>query len=349
MSDFRLPGDLTKLSAKELAELKTAARAASDEILTRDTATAPFTMDDAAKLKGYEQAIKSIVDAETVLAQAESAIAADINAARDSISAMFDTAPDQDAGDTNGGADPEPATTTEPELVTASAQRGKTDVRDVLRKPTLNVRLRNMPEGEQPTRKRPTASEDDLIITAASDVPGFPSGSLIKDKMSLVDAFQTRARGLTPTHGSPNYIGVASIKNQFDVVLDQRMSPYEIEDALKRISDPAQLWTMNNEGQGIHTAGGGFCAPPINRYEFFNIACEDGMIDLPTFGVERGGINFPVSPSFADVLSGSFTSATTPWLWTNTDDVSTVTGSPNATHSATNGNVRIAIHTAVCQ
>jgi len=70
------------------------------------------------------------------------------------------------------------------------------------------------------------------------------------------------------------------------------------------------------------------------RYDFFNIACEDGMIDLPTFGAERGGVSFPVSPSLADTFSPAlpwyteFSSDTVPWLWTNEDDILAVTGSP---------------------
>jgi hypothetical protein len=50
---------------------------------------------------------------------------------------------------------------------------------------------------------------------------------------------------------------------------------------------------------------------------------------LPTFGVQRGGVQFPVSPSLADVFTGSFTNATNPWLWTEADDILTVTGAPN--------------------
>lgn len=330
MSEFRLPGDLTKLTARELAELKTAARAASDEILTRDTATAPFTMDDAAKLKGYEQAIRQIVDAETTLAQAEAAVAAEIGAARDSISAMLDTAPDQDAGDDTGTtADPQPAEpVAEPQLVTAGAQRGKTDVRDVLKKPTLNVKLRNIPDDPRGKRQPVGFSDEELIITAASTVGEYSSGSRFADLNAVSDAFHKQARRMAPSHGKPDYLTVASIQNQFEHVLSPDTPLNEVERIIKEISNPDKLWTTDSGGN-ITTAGGGFCSPSINRYQFFNIACEDGMIDIPTFGVERGGVNFPVSPSLADVFSGTFTSATNPWLWTETDDIATVTGAPN--------------------
>jgi hypothetical protein len=61
-------------------------------------------------------------------------------------------------------------------------------------------------------------------------------------------------------------------------------------------------------------------------------------------GVSRGGIRFPVSPAIGDVFfqsggsnpaSGfggfafSMSNATDPWLWTETDDILTVTGSVN--------------------
>jgi hypothetical protein len=93
----------------------------------------------------------------------------------------------------------------------------------------------------------------------------------------------------------------------------------------------------NSAGSGKFeslVAAGGWCAPAQIRYDFFNIAAECGMIDLPTFGVERGGISFPVSPSLADTFSPAlpwytaFSNATVPWLWTNQDDILAVTGSP---------------------
>jgi hypothetical protein len=82
------------------------------------------------------------------------------------------------------------------------------------------------------------------------------------------------------------------------------------------------------------TAAGGWCAPSEIRYDFFNVACSGGKIDLPTFGVQRGGLRWPISPSLADAYSpdlapfeAAFSNATVPWLWTEGDDIVAATGS----------------------
>jgi hypothetical protein len=95
---------------------------------------------------------------------------------------------------------------------------------------------------------------------------------------------------------------------------------------IQRKSLPSEMASM--------VASGGWCAPSQIRYDFFNIAEECGMIDLPTFGVERGGIQFPISPSLADTFSPAlpwytaFSNATVPWLWTEGDDILAATGAP---------------------
>jgi hypothetical protein len=80
-------------------------------------------------------------------------------------------------------------------------------------------------------------------------------------------------------------------------------------------------------------------------YDFFNIAdAPSGILDLPTVGVTRGGLQWPVSPAIGDVFfqaggsnpaSGfggfafSFANTSDPWLWSEADDQATVTGSVN--------------------
>ena len=86
-------------------------------------------------------------------------------------------------------------------------------------------------------------------------------------------------------------------------------------------------------------AGGGWCAPSAIRYEFFNVADVDGLVDLPTVGISRGGLKFPVSPTIADAFKtdagatiglapfgATFSSGSDPWLWSETDDIASVTG-----------------------
>ena len=176
-------------------------------------------------------------------------------------------------------------------------------------------------------------------VTASIDIPGVAHGTELPDIRALGEAFQRKVKAIPTTRdgkGAPRHL-VASVKNTFDHTLDERTNPAVVE----------ELWRdmTKSENQKALVAGGGWCAPSQLMYDFFNIAeASDGVIDLPTVGVSRGGIRFPVSPAIGDVFfqaggsnpaSGfggfafSMSNATDPWLWSETDDQLTVTGSVN--------------------
>jgi hypothetical protein len=177
-------------------------------------------------------------------------------------------------------------------------------------------------------------------VTASVNVPGRSAGEQLTFD-DMVAAFQRTAKQVRVTHdGSGHETVVATIENRYEHVLDDRSSPAQVEALMRDLT--------SSENQQALVAGGGWCAPSENRYDFFNIVCSDGLVDLPTFGVSRGGIRYPISPSIADavfVITGTqagtlsnqnlapfgatFSSASVPWLWTETDDIATVTGAPN--------------------
>lgn len=169
------------------------------------------------------------------------------------------------------------------------------------------------------------ASSRPLSVQAGVDIPGVARGSDLMDLNALVDAFHRRARGLPVTRGAPSEQLVATIRNEFEHTVDDRTQPGQVEELFRFLTSPDKRQAL--------VAGGGWCAPSETRYDFFNIACESGVIDLPTFGVTRGGIRFPVSPSLADAdlapFVNTFDNTSNPWLWTEDDDTATVTGSPN--------------------
>jgi len=159
-------------------------------------------------------------------------------------------------------------------------------------------------------------------ITAAAPTSGVMIGQRFDDMTALADAMSTHSRSLVATHGRPSYLTVATVHNDFEYELDgERSTLQQVEALFNQIRSEDALEAL--------VAGGGWCAPSELRYNFFNITCDDGMIDLPTFGVKRGGVRFPVSPSLADVFTGTFNNTTNPWLWVESDDILTVTGSPN--------------------
>lgn len=175
-----------------------------------------------------------------------------------------------------------------------------------------------------------------VAVTAGVDIPGISTGSDLPTMEAMAEAFQKRARGVPVTAmgiastqgGSP----ALSIRNEFEHTIDDRTPPQKVDELLRHVT--------RREAQDALVAGGGWCAPSETKYDFFNIADVDGLVDLPTVGISRGGIRFPVSPSLADVFintpatgwggfSATFGNQSVPWLWTETDDALTVTGTTN--------------------
>jgi len=167
-----------------------------------------------------------------------------------------------------------------------------------------------------------------LAITASVDIPGVAHGGQLATFDALTDVVTRKAKSMPVTRGNPNNQLVASVKNEFEHTIDERTSPAQVRELFDHMTSP--------EKQQALVAGGGWCAPSEIRYDFFNIACSSGLIDLPTVGVTRGGIQFPVSPSLADTVNSiafggfavTFNGDSVPWLWTEDDDIAAATGSP---------------------
>src|SRR5688572_8919362 len=106
MPEFRLPGDLTKLSRAELAQLKADAAAEVKTIIERDTTEAPFTLAEGARVNELTAAIKAVTARDSELETAEAADNAAIEesfaAARAALEedTTADTTPETLAGET---------------------------------------------------------------------------------------------------------------------------------------------------------------------------------------------------------------------------------------------------------
>jgi hypothetical protein len=175
----------------------------------------------------------------------------------------------------------------------------------------------------------PQIPTQQLAVTASVDIPGVARGEGISNLTALAEVTSRKAKSMPVTTGQPSEQLVASIRNDFSHSVDSHTRRSEMRDLIAFLTAPEKKEAL--------VAGGGWCAPSETRYDFFNIACESGLIDLPTFGVTRGGISFPVSPSLADALGGgtafagfaaTLSNASTPFLWTEADDIAAATGSP---------------------
>lgn len=151
----------------------------------------------------------------------------------------------------------------------------------------------------------------EAVLIASADVPGFAQGGRVENIYELAKAMHLRSRMLPISKtGDPNIYPVASLQREFNFMLNENSTPQEMNDVLMAASD-----------SGILTAAGGWCAPSEISYDFFNVVCEDGMIDLPTVGLNRGGVQYPTSPSFGDVVA----IPDVVWTWTEQDDIDALT------------------------
>lgn len=190
-------------------------------------------------------------------------------------------------------------------VVTELVASAKIDPADLLpRQRRVNFSLAEMRRRAPAIEMEPSNS---TTIVAAADIPGYGLGGQIVDMNGIADAVSRKGQILSENSG---YVPVVQMRREWPVTLDENTTPEQVEQLLRGVTDVDAM-----------VAAGGWCAPSLPLYDLFNIAAADGMIDLPTVGVTRGGIRFPVSPMLSDVLGNV-------WLWTETNDIAAATGSP---------------------
>jgi len=144
-------------------------------------------------------------------------------------------------------------------------------------------------------QEKPKVASPEVVITAAADVPGFAGGQNI-GLLDVARALHSKARTLNDR--SPR-VPVAQItypiapENKVGADLAHNM------DVLDRVRKPSAL------------TAAGWCAPSTNMYDLFALDAGDGLIDLPTVQVTRGGLNVPGFIGFGEAANA---------LWTWTED-----------------------------
>lgn len=246
---------------------------------------------------------------------------------RSSVRPAADADAQAEGGDEDAEGDDENADAAQPELVAAqgetplvAAMLAMTETANTMKafalnslKPDtdLNRRLRLSEIAKYAPNAGVHEERTETVIVASADVPGFTQGGLVENIGKLADAMHARARMLPISRtGDPNIYPVASLKREFTFMLDENATPKQMNEVLTAASDT-----------DILLAAGGWCAPSEISYDFFNIVCEDGMIDLPTVGLNRGGVQYPTSPSFGEIVA----IPDIVWGWTEQDDIDALT------------------------
>jgi hypothetical protein len=301
-----LPEDLSALSDDELSALEEAAVEAFDEIAAEDATVSAESVTQAAQLADDIETIR----AETERRQAMALEHQDTRAALHARIHGGGDAPAENAGEESFVGEDDTEDDDAAVVAGSHYSPARTRPRNTVAKRKLNVSLSGI-QARAPEVNTPR-NRNESVLVATADIPGMAQGSQLSHMSDLVAAMQARVKtvGVTARGDDAPRYSVATLNRKFKHLVDREMSAEQVSDVLTAATNVDAL-----------VAAGGWCAPSEISYDLFNIVCEDGMLDLPTIGINRGGIRFPISPDFAS-LSGNAAM----WSWNETQDIAAVTG-----------------------
>jgi hypothetical protein len=283
---FEIPEDLTALSGEDLAAALDTARAEMNDLNGKDDAD--FSNEDLERLKALLAFVDAGEAAEAAAAENLADVAATRQAARDKAAAAAAAAEASEAEKAAAEAAEAEATAAAEAAAAAEAEAGKELVTASARKRVVAKAAGSAPAPVAPARPSP-------VIRASADVPGFATGSVLSDLDDVVEGFIQRFSNFPKgkVGQMQNRYGVASITKQ--------RSDGLTVDNFKSVQDLIQAASVETRlPGGSLTAAGGWCAPSETLYDLCTIESTDGLWDLPSVQVNRGGIIFTKGPSFED-------------------------------------------------
>ena len=292
---IEMPEDLTQISTEEIAELETALMAEFDEMLDAGST-------DVAAMNEIAEAVEAVRAESASRAEAAEQAAIAVAELAERIRPTAQDDPEADDADDEVNPD-EVADEISTEIVTETTVtetaevEAETEERELVTASGADKTSVKQPSARAVARRSVTPEapkpEPEVVITAAADVPGYAGGASI-NKLDIAKAMHSKARTLSNGSG---FVPVASINLPLEHKVGADMS-YNM-DVISKATDISSL------------TAAGWCAPSQNLYTLFSVDAGDGLIDLPTVQVTRGGLNVP---GFFDI--GDATGS----LWTWTED-----------------------------
>lgn len=286
---FEIPKSIEGLDLDALRALVEEARVAGLALVEGDAPSAEDIKQAQAIMEFMETAEAEIQTQEAAVAEAEAAVAA---ARAKFAPKASEEEPEGDEGegdDDEGEEEPveEPAdeiVVEEPVAVAAAAKVAKRAP-----KPSVPLKEKNV-----------------SVITASADVPGFATGSALDDLDQVAKGVMARWKAMPK-----NKIGGASgIQNRYGVAqfdLSQaredgltQSNPEFANDDMALFNAAAKEARLS--GKSL-VAAGGWCSPSETLYDFCSEESTDGILDLPSVQVNRGGINYTKGPDFSAIYS----------------------------------------------
>lgn len=303
--EIEIPQNLTETSVEELDAIESMLIAAFDELHDAGSTDIAALTEIAEKVEAVRAEKQRRVDAVEQIA----ALADRVRPTTSEPSAQNDDDEDDDDSDeAEAAAEVLAEVEIEPEMVDEIIEETETAEIEEIEADTQERELVTA-SADIPARKAPSASavsrhttqaetpapEPSVVITAAADVPGFAAGSSI-DTIALARAMHAKARTLSNGSG---FVPVATVDLGIEHKLGADMA-HNLS-VIEEVTKPAAL------------TASGWCAPSTNLYDLFAIDAADGLVDLPTVQVSRGGLNVPGFIGFGDAADGL-------WTWDEDDN-----------------------------
>lgn len=274
---FEIPADITALDDEALAKGIEAARAEAAESI--DIPDADLTDEQIERLEALSKFHQDALNAQDERAKAASERAEKVSAARASLVAPA-TEEKKDESPAEEPAE-QPA-----EMVAASATP----------KPKPTLVGRTQPKDEDVPTPTP-------VITASADVPGFNTGGELADLDEVGKAMIARMKGLPTQRLGKGKGGIQSRYSVANINLGQVRSGELTQGPEGGDQSLLQRARDVHRVGGSLTAAGGWCAPSETLYDLCQTATTEGLLDLPTISVTRGGIRYTRGPSFNDLYN----------------------------------------------
>lgn len=294
MDPFQIPENAADLSAEELAAAIEQARAEFQDLYDDRENLTDEQLDRADALGAF---LQTAVATQNEAAEARAARLSRLDDAASALSPADEADEDdedpEDDTDIDQNEDETPAPEAEVEAPAPVVERQAASLVSTTRRP------RN-PRPATRTAPRPNR----LVVTAAAGMNNFTPGAPLPNIDEVSAAFIDRSSGFPegqPYSGPRMQYRVAQFAREYNDGLVQDNGQFANDESLIRES-----MRESRLPGGSLVAAGGWCAPSETDYSLPPLmASRDGIIDLPEFGVRRGGIRTTLGPDFSDIYTSA--------------------------------------------
>ena len=295
--EFDIPETVDGLDLDALARLETDAVEAFDEL--RDAPE--LTAEGLARLRALAAFVRRVRAAQSELEQAAQAVAAELDELADEVHREAEPDGDSDDGLAAVPEETDPVETDdgEDDAVPADTPADPAPPPDVRQAQTPVLASLTRRAAVRQTKPRPTRSGRSAKVKAAPDVPNVPNGHLFASVDELAAAFDERFAGMPRGATVRTRIKQGVARVEFPAEQGLVASGGDDYDVVEHAASQARL------AGGNLVAAGGWCAPSDTLWELCpGLETAEGILDLPTVTVTRGGLRYPATLEFRDLYAG---------------------------------------------